>query len=161
MDWWDRDHGFGCFGSSVATFCDDFGVIFDAFWCLEAPLERYWYPGSILSENGTRKTPKKPSFWGSVFDTFWSQFLEHVLRCLQERKCDPKTSNLNGFWYPFWSYVDGFRMFFSPFSAPVSADVCRFLAFERFAFSGRCPWGAAVTLCVYNPPTLWVQAYEI
>ena len=30
------------------------------------------------------------------------------------------------------------------------ADVCRFLTFYHFASSDRCPWGAAVSLCVYN-----------
>jgi len=37
------------------------------------------------------------------------------------------------------------------FSADV-AEACRFLASHLLASSGRCPWGAAVSLCVYNPP---------
>ena len=35
------------------------------------------------------------------------------------------------------------------FSADV-AEACRFLASHLLASSGRCPWGAAVSLCVYN-----------
>ena len=37
------------------------------------------------------------------------------------------------------------------FSADVAED-CRFLASHLLASSDRCPWGAAVSLCVYNPP---------
>ena len=32
----------------------------------------------------------------------------------------------------------------------VVAEACRFLASHLLASSGRCPWGAAVSLCVYN-----------
>ena len=39
--------------------------------------------------------------------------------------------------------------------SPMSADVSRFRAFHRFASSGQCPWGAAVSLCVYNPPMIF------
>ena len=31
-----------------------------------------------------------------------------------------------------------------------AADTCRLLAFRHFASSDQCPWGAAVSLCVYN-----------
>jgi hypothetical protein len=39
--------------------------------------------------------------------------------------------------------------FFAP-TSPMSAVVCRCLAFNNFAVNDRCPWGAAVSLCVYN-----------
>ena len=62
------------------------------------------------------------------------------------------SSIFDPFLQPFWWYFDGFGMFSLIIFCASAADVCRFLAFKRFASTCRCPWGAAVSLCVYNPP---------
>ena len=57
------------------------------------------------------------------------------------------------FWSPFWARWLPFGSLWLTFGAFFSADVaeaCRFLASHLLASSGRCPWGAAVSLCVYN-----------
>lgn len=45
--------------------------------------EQHWDPGSIFSENGTRKTPNPSPFLESVFYTFRDRFLQHILGTLQ------------------------------------------------------------------------------
>ena len=46
---------------------------------------------------------------------------------------------------------------FSLFSFAIVAYACRFLAFKRLALSHRYPWGAAVSLCVYNDLLMFLQ----
>ena len=62
-------HLFTDLGYSGHPFFDDFGTFFDDLLGSGGTLERYWDPGSIFSENGTRKTFKKSPFWESVFNT--------------------------------------------------------------------------------------------
>ena len=60
------------------------------------------------------------------------------------------TSIFNRFCIDFGTRFGRLLVVSACFLALVRADVCRFLAFNQHAVSGRCPWDAAVSLCVYN-----------
>ena len=54
------------------------------------------------------------------------------------------------FWEPRWLPFGSLWLTFGAFFSADVAEACRFLASHLLASSGRCPWGAAVSLCVYN-----------
>ena len=156
------------FGSLQAYMFDTFSAsIFRCLfgWLFFLIFWRKWSPkGSGARARGRPKTlQKRIRDATSIFHRFGIDLGSHFCHIFMfsQPSAAPKRSEnasatqllcLVGFGIHFGHFFNSFGLLFSV----DVAEACRFLVFHLLASRGRCPWGAAVSLCVYNPPTLKV-----